>query len=213
MVLAIQDPTRKAILFLFYSHPRPHTVAEVATEAGVHRSVAYTHLEKLVGLGYLTSGQRRGRPGKPAKIYSLAPEPPAQEPPAHGLLTLLRVLAATTSRLGSRGLEAAEESARELGSILAHATAGSGSWWDPLLSLGDRLHLDPGGRLVVEHCAFKEACSAEPGVVPLIHAGLIEGVLAATGGRARVTSQACTSEGCVFGLAPFAAAGRDGRRR
>jgi hypothetical protein len=33
--------------------------------------VAHTHLERLVALGYLVSGQRRGTSGKPAKLYRL----------------------------------------------------------------------------------------------------------------------------------------------
>ncbi|HUY55110.1 MAG TPA: helix-turn-helix domain-containing protein, partial [Candidatus Nanopelagicaceae bacterium] len=72
VVAALQDPTRRAILLSFYRDPAARTVAEVAETAGVHRSVVYSHLEKLLALGYLVGGQRHGRPGKPAKTYQLS---------------------------------------------------------------------------------------------------------------------------------------------
>jgi predicted ArsR family transcriptional regulator len=56
----------------FYAHEPEWTVDEVAQAVGLHRTVAHRHLERLVALGYLTSGQRRGKSGKPAKLYRLA---------------------------------------------------------------------------------------------------------------------------------------------
>src|SRR5258706_6041338 len=74
-VAALQDMTRRDILYRFYSNPSPKTAAEVARSAGVHRSVAFDHLERLVALGYLESERRRGFPGKPANLYRLAHRP------------------------------------------------------------------------------------------------------------------------------------------
>src|SRR5579864_4683736 len=61
---ALRDFTRRDILLRFYSDPRPRSVDDVAKTAGVHRSVAFDHLERLVALGYLDSERRRGFPGK-----------------------------------------------------------------------------------------------------------------------------------------------------
>src|ERR1700757_4701351 len=72
---ALRDFTRRDILLRFYSDPRPRSVDDVARSSGIHRSVAFDHLERLVALGYLDVGQRRGLPGKPAKIYRLAAGP------------------------------------------------------------------------------------------------------------------------------------------
>ncbi|RPJ12400.1 MAG: ArsR family transcriptional regulator, partial [Actinobacteria bacterium] len=59
-ISALQDPTRRRILLDFYVHQAEWTTAEVAEAVGVHRTVAHAHLERLVALGYLVSGQRRG---------------------------------------------------------------------------------------------------------------------------------------------------------
>src|SRR4030095_15128967 len=71
-ISALQDPTRRRILLDFYVHEAEWTTAEVAEAVGVHRTVAHAHLERLVALGYLVSGQRRGTSGNPAKLYRLA---------------------------------------------------------------------------------------------------------------------------------------------
>jgi hypothetical protein len=210
MVLALQDPTRKGILFSFYRDPQPRTVDQVVALAGVHRSVAYTHLEKLVGLGYLTTGLRRGTRGRPSKTYRLAPEPPPTEPPAHGLLTALRMLSGAVRELGDRGRTAARDSAVRLGRSLARTEGSPGEWLEPLLTLGDRLHLDPPGQVVVERCAFRDACAAEPDLVPVLHAGLIEGVLAVGPLRGRVIPSRCQSGGCFFSLETLEEDGADG---
>src|ERR1700746_3268530 len=64
---ALRDFTRRDILLRFYSDPRPRSVDDVARAAGIHRSVAFDHLERLVVLRYLEVERRRGFPGKPAK--------------------------------------------------------------------------------------------------------------------------------------------------
>jgi predicted ArsR family transcriptional regulator len=66
------SPTRRQILLDFYMHHPEWTAAEVAEAVRVHRTVAHGHFERLVALGYLVSGQRRGTAGKPAKVYRLA---------------------------------------------------------------------------------------------------------------------------------------------
>src|SRR5919204_447902 len=71
-LIALQDRTRRRILHDFFVHRPERTVDDVAKALGVHRTVAHGHLERLVALGYLVSGQRRGKYGKPAKLYRLA---------------------------------------------------------------------------------------------------------------------------------------------
>src|ERR1700687_1499994 len=71
-ISALQDRTRRRILFDFYLHQPEWTVDDAAKAAGVHRTVAHAHLERLVALGYLAVGQRRGKSGKPANLYRLA---------------------------------------------------------------------------------------------------------------------------------------------
>src|SRR5438105_10928225 len=72
---ALRDFTRRDILLRFYADRKARSVDDVSREAGVHRSVAFEHLERLVALGYLEVAHRRGLPGKPAKIYKLTGGP------------------------------------------------------------------------------------------------------------------------------------------
>ena len=59
---ALRDFTRRDILLRFYADGKARSVEEVAREAGVHRSMAVEHLERLVALGYLEVARRRGLP-------------------------------------------------------------------------------------------------------------------------------------------------------
>ena len=202
VVAALQDPTRRAILLSFYREPAARTVAEVAATAGVHRSVVYTHLERLLALGYLVAGQRRGRPGKPAKTYQLSGVPLAFQHPTRDFLTLARILGATVADLGGQGLARARERAADAGRLLATAAADLPSALEPLQQLGDDYALAPGQKLIVASCAFREACALEPSVVSTIHAGLIEGLLDGAGFDRQVRPQACDARGCVFSIEP-----------
>jgi len=202
VVAALQDPTRRAILLSFYREPAARTVAEVAEMAGVHRSVVYTHLEKLLALGYLVSGQRRGQPGKPAKTYQLSGVPLSLQHPTRDFLTLSRILGATVAGLGRHGLARARRQAAAAGRALAGAATDLPTALEPLKELGDRYSLAPGQKLIVDSCAFKEACALEPSVVSTIHAGLIEGVLDGSGFIRRVRPQSCGAGGCVFSIEP-----------
>ena len=202
VVAALQDPTRRAILLSFYGEPAARTVAEVAETAGVHRSVVYTHLEKLLALGYLVGGQKRGRPGKPAKTYHLSGVPLSFQHPVRDFFTLSRILGATVADLGGQGLASARQQAAAAGRALASAAADLPAALEPLEQLGDHYALAPGQELIVDSCAFREACALEPSVVSTIHAGLIEGLLDGAGFVRQVRPQACDARGCVFSIEP-----------
>src|SRR5947207_11475356 len=60
---ALRDFTRRDILLRFYADRKPRSVDDVARESGVHRSVAFEHLERLVALGYLEVATAAACPG------------------------------------------------------------------------------------------------------------------------------------------------------
>ncbi|HEY8863625.1 MAG TPA: hypothetical protein VIO37_05590 [Candidatus Dormibacteraeota bacterium] len=65
-ISALQDRTRRQILLDFYVHQPEWTVDDAAKAAGVHRTVAHGHLERLVArlAGLLAEGlQTRGQQG------------------------------------------------------------------------------------------------------------------------------------------------------
>jgi predicted ArsR family transcriptional regulator len=73
---ALGDPTRRAILQYVLDVETPVTAGAVGDVFGVHRTVARTHLEKLVETGLLKTGTRRPDTGygRPAKTYAASGE-------------------------------------------------------------------------------------------------------------------------------------------
>ncbi len=77
---AIGDPGLRETLVFVRGEPQPVTIDEVAAAHGIHRNVARRRLEQLAAAGLLVTGfeRRTGRSGpgagRPAKVYSPAPE-------------------------------------------------------------------------------------------------------------------------------------------
>jgi predicted ArsR family transcriptional regulator len=201
LVGALQDPTRRGILLAFYDHPGPRTVDDVAAAAGVHRTVAFTHLERLVSLRFLGTAQRRGVPGKPAKLYSLAAGPLELHHPARQFATLAGLLAAGLDRFGPPGVEAAREAGRRHAAMLCTTHADTPAQaLQPLTLLGGSYAVE-NDRVLARNCIFREACAAAPDVICSLHAGMIEGALAAAGMPYRVEARSGDHEAdCVYQL-------------
>jgi predicted ArsR family transcriptional regulator len=117
-ISALQDRTRRRILLDFYVHQPEWTVDEAAKSAGVHRTVAHRHLERLVALGYLVVGQRRGKSGKPANLYRLAGQQIDFSYPVRRFAQLAGLLAEGLQTRGEEGIEAAREAGRRYGASL-----------------------------------------------------------------------------------------------
>ncbi len=203
LVGALQDPTRRGILLAFYDDPRPRTVDEVAAQAGVHRTVAFGHLERLATLGYLATSQRRGVPGKPANLYALAAGPLELHHPARQFALLAGLLAAGLEQLGDAGVAAAREAGRRHAALLCTEPAASTSTaLRPLALLGGSYEVES-DRVLARNCIFREACAGAPRVVCQLHAGMIEGALQ-NAGQARRVEALGGGDGapCVYRLLP-----------
>src|ERR1700682_705176 len=122
---ALRDFTRRDILLRFYADRKPRSVDEVSREAGVHRSVAFEHLERLVALGYLDVERRRGLIGKPAKIYKPADGPAQTSIPMRRYDVLAEALAKAFEGLGDIGSHAVRRAGRSLGVELSRSGAKS----------------------------------------------------------------------------------------
>ena len=119
-----ESELREALLYVRASS-EPVTADDAAEVLGVHRSVARSRLERLLGAGLLETSfaRRSGRTGpgagRPAKLYSPAPEPQALEFPARRLPELVARL---LDRVPADGREQALRSAGEdFGRDLARA--------------------------------------------------------------------------------------------
>jgi len=208
---ALRDPTRRKILLDFYDNPVDRTIDDVAAAAGVHRTVAFQHLERLAALGYLSTDQRRGLRGKPAKVYRLARGPIELSHPARLHRQLAGLLARALDRLGGAGRAAGRDAGRDFGGSLGvrRVAPGLDEALVPLAALGGRYVFEPESVLAATNCLFREACVEAPQVVCGLHAGLLEGVLAAAGQPHRVLPLGPRpGDGCAFAIEPETPAGR-----
>ena len=177
----------------------------MATRSGVHRTVAFAHLERLTALGFLTSSQRRGLPGKPAKLYQRASDAPLVfRYPARQFVALARLLAIAVSRSDRQaGAEAAFDEARQWGaSLLSQRYDSLAAALRALEFLGADYSLQEGGSLVARNCIFREVCATEPGLVCGMHSAILEGALTSAGFPVHVTAVDPPSHTCNYTLTP-----------
>jgi predicted ArsR family transcriptional regulator len=187
-VAALQDLTRRDILYRFYANPAPRTVVEVARSAGIHRSVAFDHLERLVALGYLETQRRRGFPGKPANLYRLAQGPITVSHPPRQFGLLAQHLAVAMEEFGPAGLAAARRAGARLASTLMPIeNTDLASPLQPLEALGGQYDPSRPGEIASRNCLFREACNASAAVCEF-HAGLLESLLESGSPGVRVDS-------------------------
>jgi predicted ArsR family transcriptional regulator len=186
LVAAMQDATRRGILLLLLRDPQSRTVDDVARLAGVHRTVAFSHLERLADLGFLSKDKRRGRLGKPAALYSPTSRLLSLQYPARQFLTLARLLASVVSDLDQDGGRAAHAAGCRFGRALTSLRARSvDEALAPMQILGGEYSV-MGDRVRADNCIFLEACGEASATVCGLHAGILEGALQGAGVAATV---------------------------
>ncbi len=201
-ISALQDRTRRHILLEFYVHRGERTVDDAAQAAGVHRTVAHAHLERLVALGYLTVGQRRGKSGKPANLYQLAGQQIDFSYPVRRFARLASLLAEGLQTRGPEGTEAAREAGRRYGASLMNKLAVSPqAVLVELAPLGADYFMADADRVVARNCIFRQACVAAGDVVCELHAGLLEGAFRQAGLAVRTEAlRDYAAWGCAYRL-------------
>jgi len=122
---ALALPTRSAILAHLLTSG-PLTAKEVADEFSLHANVARAHLDLLVEAGFLATGVRRKRKGRPAKVYftwegemgaledwEVSPQPGIVPPESEMLVTAAEPLPAAGHDVAAqvRAIQAAIEAA------------------------------------------------------------------------------------------------------
>jgi predicted ArsR family transcriptional regulator len=178
---ALRDFTRRDILLRFFADRKARSVEDVAREAGVHRSVAFEHLERLVALGYLEVAHRRGLPGKPAKIYKLIGGPVQISHPMRRYDIVAEALAGAFDELGDIGSHAVRRAGRNFGATIAAPGAKSAlAALEPMFEMGADYEMGSGEIINCGNCLFAEVCRRAP-IVCRFHAGVIEGLLERSG--------------------------------
>ncbi|GII78140.1 ArsR family transcriptional regulator [Sphaerisporangium rufum] len=179
MLAVLRDPVRRALYD--YVAAQGHEVGrdEAARGAGVSRTLAAFHLDKLVEGGLLASGYRRlsGKAGpgggRPAKVYRRSAAEHQVSVPPRDYRTLALVLAEAVDALG--GDQAAEAAARRVGERVAAA-----GLREALAERGYQPYQDE-GVLRLRNCPFHLLAEERPVLVCSLNLALCEGLLAAVG--------------------------------
>jgi predicted ArsR family transcriptional regulator len=180
-VMTALDPARRPIADALRTRPGGFwTVDEIASRQGIHRTVAFDHLEALVAAGFATKVRVRGGRGRPANAY--------------------RYSGATVE------LSYPPRRSRMLAEILARAASGGVSPREVARAAGASERLDGGydvvgGTVHARTCMFGPVCDQARELVCGIHAGFVEGALEAAGRRCNVAAVGPDgSGGCRFHL-------------
>lgn len=203
LLSALTEPRRRAILSAFAMRPAAElTVDDVAAEQHLHRSVAFTHLERLADASLLVRGSQAGRRGRPARTYRYAGHAAEASLPARQHRLLAGILGAALDSQGASGAATAHEQARLQGLALARGLGSGPAAVEALAGIGGDYRFSP-SVVAARNCVFREACQSAQEVVCGAHAGLIEGVLEAAGAESRVAPAGSDgSGGCRYRLEP-----------
>jgi len=203
LLSVLAEPRRRAILKTFAERPAAAlTVDDIAAEQHLHRSVAFTHLERLADAALLVRGSRPGRRGRPARTYQYAGQAMEASQPVRQHRLLAQVLGTALDAEGAHGAAAAHEEGRRHGRALAGGAGSVPDALEALALLGGEYQLH--GSVVEAHnCVFREACACAPEIVCGAQAGIIEGALEVAGVLARVVPAGPDeSGGCRYRLEP-----------
>ncbi len=216
-IAVLQDPVRRRLYEYVVAQGREVGRNEAAEGAGVARTLAAHHLDRLVEAGLLESGSRRltGRSGpgagRPAKVYTRAQGERSVSLPGRDYRTAAELLAEAAEQAGlDAGLNAA---ARRRGEALRGSDAPCASLADAMKVLAERgyePHLaEPaadggaageGGAAAavvrMRNCPFHAVAERFPPLVCGMNLALLEGLIGA-GGPVRARMDARPGECCV----------------
>ncbi|MFI8823270.1 helix-turn-helix transcriptional regulator [Streptomyces sp. NPDC053431] len=191
-IAALQDPVRRRLYEYVVAQGREVGRNEAAEAAGVARTLAAHHLDKLTDAGLLESGSRRltGRSGpgagRPAKVYTRARAERSVSLPARDYRTAAELLAEAAEEAGlDAGLCAA---ARRRGEALRRSVEPCGGLEEAVEALAERGYepyvetSETAGRVVrMRNCPFHAVAEAFPPLVCGMNLALLEGLLGADG--------------------------------
>jgi predicted ArsR family transcriptional regulator len=192
---SLDDPVRRRLYEHISDAGRPVSREEAAEAAGITRTLAAYHLDKLAEAGLLTATYRRpaGRAGpgagRPAKLYQQSGQELAVSVPprAYGLLARLLAEAAesdTTGQVRSTLNGVARSVGRQAG------TEAGGDLAAALRGCGYQPHTTQDGGIELRNCPFHRLAQEHRDLVCGLNLALIEGVIT---GSARPQARAVLS--------------------
>ncbi|MER7734616.1 helix-turn-helix domain-containing protein [Streptomyces erythrochromogenes] len=211
VIAVLQDPVRRRLYEYVAAQGREVGRNEAAEAAGVARTLAAHHLDRLTEAGLLESGSRRltGRSGpgagRPAKVYTRARVERSVSLPARDYRTAADLLAEAAEEAGlDAGLRAA---AHRRGESLRGAAAPCGGLAEAmelLAARGYEPHLEEaagdgsgqGPVVRMRNCPFHAVAERFPPLVCGMNLALLEGLLGGEG-PVRARMDARPGECCV----------------
>jgi predicted ArsR family transcriptional regulator len=194
---SLGDPVRHSLYEFVSKSAEPVGRDEAAAAAGIGRSLAAYHLDKLVSLGLLTASYRRpagqGGPGagRPAKVYARSGDEFAVAVPPREYELAARLLAvAVESDRGGTSRAALHDAAQQFGADLGRrcrAAADPGlegarrAVEDALREYGFEPWHDEDGTVRLRNCSFHRLAVQHTEIVCGMNLGLIQGLLAGLG--------------------------------
>lgn len=193
-VALLQDPVRRRLYEFVAVRGREVGRDEAAEAAGVTRTLAAFHLDKLVDAGLLEAGSRRlsGRSGpgagRPAKVYRRAAGERGVSVPARDYRTAAGLLAEAAEAAGLD--REVQDAARRRGRALrgpAESCGDLGELAELLKSRGYEPVVDEdGGVLRMRNCPFHAVAEMFPPLVCGMNLALLEGLVEGSAVRVRM---------------------------
>ena len=200
LLAALDDPVRRRVYLFVRAQRRPVTREDVATDAGISRSLAAFHLDRLVERASLQAGfgrpSGRGCPGsgRPPKLYEptevdVEVSVPRRHYDLLGAMLARAVLRGDegTRRLalreaGDAGHRLGAEHAARVGLRRPGARRLTEAARDVLAGLGFEPTAGNGSEVVLGNCPFRVLAQDTPDLVCAMNQAFSRGVLAGLGG-------------------------------
>jgi len=202
---ALADPIRRRLYeFVAAAHGRVGR-DEAAGHAGIGRTLAAYHLDRLAAEGLLdvSYGRPSGRggpgAGRPAKLYRRSEREFVLRAPPRDYVLLAEILVRVDEEGGSAVRVAVERSARELGEEIGRS--GDRAEIEELLrERGYEPFVDEDGVLRFGNCPFHSLTATHRDAVCSLNLALVEGILDGAGARTRHAALEPDRAGCCVAV-------------
>jgi predicted ArsR family transcriptional regulator len=201
----LADPARRKLYDFVCAAARPVSRDDAAAHAGIGRTLAAYHLDRLAdrGLVAVSFGRPAGRAGpgagRPAKLYRRADQEFTVTAPPRDYLLLAEILLRADEDGAPAVRTAVERSARAIGEEIGRS--GDRDAIEELLrERGYEPFTDDDGSLRFRNCPFHALAEAHRSSVCSLNLALVEGILAGAGARGVRASLEPDRAGCCVAV-------------
>jgi predicted ArsR family transcriptional regulator len=201
----LADPARRKLYDFVCAAGRPVSRDDAAAHAGIGRTLAAYHLDRLAdgGLVEVSFGRPPGRAGpgagRPAKLYRRADHEFTVNAPPRDYLLLAEILLRADEDGAPAVRAAVERSARAIGEEIGR-NGDRGAIEELLRERGYEPFTDDDGTLRFRNCPFHTLAEAHRSSVCSLNLALVEGILTGAGARGVRASLEPDRAGCCVAV-------------